>query len=48
MHSLQIAIDRSLTMDEDRYRRSDKFETVRAHLEQLIRGLAEFARRKAR
>ena len=25
-----------------------KFEAVRPHLEQLIRGLAEFARRKAR
>ena len=46
-HSLQIEINRSLYMDEDRYHRGDKFETVRAHLEQLICGLAEFARRKA-
>jgi N-formylglutamate amidohydrolase len=48
VHSLQIEINRSLYMDEDRYRRGEKFETVRTHLEQLIRRLADFARGKAR
>ena len=48
VHSLQIEINRSLYMDEDRYRRGDKFETVCGHLDQLIGELADFARGKAR
>ena len=44
IHSLQIEINRSIYMDEDSYRRGQKFDQIREHLGQLAGRLAEFAR----
>ena len=44
VHSLQIEINRSIYMDEDSYRRSDRFAEIQQHLSQLSLRLADFAR----
>ncbi len=44
VHSLQIEINRSLYMDEDTYRRGDRFSEIQGHLSQLAGRLADFAR----
>ncbi len=44
VHSLQIEINRSIYMDEDSYRRGDRFTEIQGHLSQLARRLSEFAR----
>ncbi|MDA7947757.1 MAG: N-formylglutamate amidohydrolase [Hyphomicrobiaceae bacterium] len=44
VHSLQIEINRSIYMDEDTYRRGERFATIQEHLSQLIARLAEFTR----
>lgn len=44
IHSLQIEINRSIYMDEDSYRRGERFAEIRDHLSQTIGRLAEFAR----
>ncbi len=47
-HSLQIEINRSIYMDEDSYRRGDRFAEIQRHLSGLAERLAEFARDRAR
>ncbi|MEK9753419.1 MAG: N-formylglutamate amidohydrolase [Rhodospirillaceae bacterium] len=47
-HSLQIEINRSIYMDEDSYRRAEKFDEVRGHLAELAKHLADFARQRSR
>ena len=44
VHSLQIEINRSIYMDEDSYRRGEKFAEIQQHLGQLARRLADFTR----
>ena len=44
IHSVQIEINRSIYMDEDKYRRGGRFTEIQGHLSQLARHLAEFAR----
>ena len=44
VHSLQIEINRSIYMDEDTYRRGERFATIQGHLGQLAQRLADFAR----
>ena len=44
VHSLQIEINRSIYMDEDSYRRSERFAEIQGHLSQLAHRLADFAR----
>ncbi len=43
IHSLQIELNRGVYMDEDSYRRGEKFEKVRGDLDTLIGALAKFA-----
>ena len=47
-HSLQIEINRSIYMDEDSYRRGDRFAEIQRHPSGLAERLAEFARDRAR
>lgn len=44
VHSLQIEINRSIYMDEDSYRRGDRFTEIQGHLNQLARRLSDFTR----
>ena len=44
VHAMQIEINRSIYMDEDSYRRSDRFAEIQGHLSQLACRLADFAR----
>ncbi len=44
VHSLQIEINRSIYMDEDSFRRGERFAEIQDHLSQMIGRLAEFAR----
>jgi len=44
IHSLQIEINRSMYMDEDSYRRGERFTEIQGHLSQLSGKLAEFIR----
>ena len=44
IHSLQIEINRSIYMDEDSYRRGDRFTEIQGHLSQLAGQLADFVR----
>ncbi len=48
VHSLQIEINRSIYMDEDSYRRGDRFAEIQHHLTGLAERLAHFARDEAR
>jgi N-formylglutamate amidohydrolase len=47
VHSLQIEINRSIYMNEDSYRRGDRFGTIQQDLGDLATHLAAFARDKA-
>ncbi len=44
IHSLQIEINRGIYMDEDSYRRGDRFAEIQGHLSQLAHRLTDFAR----
>ncbi len=44
IHSLQIEINRSIYMDEDSYRRGNRFTEIQGHLSRLARRLSDFAR----
>ena len=48
VHSLQIEINRSIYMDEDRYRLGDRFHTIQKDLGDLAIYLAAFARDKSK
>ncbi len=48
VHSLQIEINRSIYMDEDSYRRGDRFEAIQKDLADLATHLAAFARDKSK
>jgi len=47
VHSLQIEINRSIYMDEDSYRRGERFGEIQQHLSGLAERLARFARDQA-
>ena len=48
VHSLQIEINRSIYMDEDSYRRGDRFDAIQKDLADLATHLAAFAREKSK
>lgn len=48
VQSLQIEINRSIYMDEDSYRRGDRFDTIQKDLADLAIHLAAFAREKSK
>jgi len=47
IHSLQIEINRSVYMNEDTYRRGERFDDIQRNLGQLAARLADFARERA-
>jgi len=46
VHSLQIEINRSIYMDEDSYRRGERFTAIQGHLSELAGRLAAYAETK--
>jgi N-formylglutamate deformylase len=47
IHSLQIEINRSIYMNEDTYRRGERFDTIQKDLGDLAKHMAAFAQEKA-